>query len=285
MIKNRTVSLGILSWKSHITLRKTLETYKRNDLFSLFDQNVIYFNEISDDDIKIANEFGLEYRGTSKNLGILGGTEELAKNMRSEYLLLLQNDCVLVDGEDIRGQLERGIDMLSSEKVDIMRLRHRFFVGEGFSDVSNYLRYYPIRKIDENCVKERYSITDKDFKYSFKKVLRGIFRPYKKKRMIGRSVYVEKDPDQLFPKYIKKEDDVFIVDSAVINYTDQSPLIKKDFLLNVLFKYCHEHPKKTRTINGMQVQETILNSRWWRKQHYKIGVCRGLFSHERFDRP
>jgi hypothetical protein len=101
--------------------------------------------------------------------------------------------------------------------------------------------------------------------------------------MAGRSVYVEKNPEQLFPKYIKKDGDVFIVDSEVIAYTDQSLLVKKDFLLNVLFKYCNEHPSR-RTRYGLQMQEIILNCRWWRKQHFKIGICRGLFSHERFDR-
>jgi hypothetical protein len=284
MILNKKVALGILSWKSHAVLERTLETYRKSDLFSLFDQNIIYFNSMDTEDIRIAEKFGLEYKGSDKNLGILGGTEELVKNMDCEYLLLLQNDCPVIDSVGMKEQFETGIDMLSKGKIDIMRYRHRFLVGEGFSDVKNYLRYYNIREIDENCVKKRYSITDKDFKNTnLMRILRGIFKYKKKERVIGRSVYVEKNPDILFPEYIKKDGEVFIVDSAVINYTDQSFLVKKDFLLNVIFKYCDEHKNITkRNVNGFVIQEVILNSKWWREQHFKIGVCRGIFSHRRF---
>jgi hypothetical protein len=286
MIRNKTVGLGILSWKSHDTLEKTLKSYEDGNLFSFFDQNLIYFNSLSEDDIKIAKKFGLEYNGSKENLGIFGGTEALAKSMRCKYILLLQNDCPLIGGGNIKKQLETSIALLETGKIDLMRLRHRFLMGEGFSDVKNYLRYYPLREIDENYTGESYSVTEKDFECGFAKTLRGLLRPFKKKRLIGRGVYVEKHPEQLFPKYVEKtEDGVFIVDSAVINHTDQSLLLKKDFLLDVLFGYCRKRFKNPLATNRRQTQEVILNCRWWRQQHYKIGVCEGLFSHQRFDRP
>lgn len=282
MIKGKTVSLGVLSWKSPKTLEKTLISYKEQNLFSLFDENIVYFNQISDDDRELATKFSLKYEGSDDNLGFLGGMENLAKSMKSEYLLMLQNDCPIVeDFEEAKQQITKAIDLLDNGKIDIMRLRHRFKIGEGFNDVKNYLKYYPAREIDENFIVEDHPISKKDFKDSFRKVFLRFFRFIKKKHIIGRSIYIEKSPELLFPKYIKKYDDIFVVDSKVINFTEQSFLIKKDFLM-YLIKYIKEHPKN-RTLNGFQVPEIILNSHWWRSQHFKIGVGKGLFTHNRFD--
>ncbi len=282
MINNKTISLGILSWRSPQTLEKTLKSYEAQNLFSLFDENIIYFNQISEEDKKIADKFNLKYYGDEKNLGFLGGMENLAKSMKSKYLLMLQNDCPIVeDFEETKRQITEAIQLLDNNKIDIMRLRHRFKVGEGFLDVNNYLKYYPAKKIDENFIAEEYSIPQKNFKDNFIKTILRIFRPFKKKQIIGRSVYIEESPDLLFPKYIKKYKDIFIIDSMVINFTEQSFLIKKDFLI-YLINYIKKHPKN-RTLNGFQVPEIILNSFWWRHQHFKIGVGKGLFTHNRFD--
>ncbi len=282
MINNKTISLGILSWKSPKTLEKTLTSYEKQNLFSLFDENIIYFNQISENDKKIAKKFNLQYYGNKENLGFLGGMENLAKSMKCEYLLMLQNDCPIVeDFKEAEKQITEAIQILEDNKINIMRLRHRFKVGEGFNDVENYLKYYPAVKIDKNFIEEEYSILQKNFKNNFKKNILRILRPFKKKQVIGRSIYIEESPDLLFPKYIKKYKDIFIVDSAVINFTEQSFLVKKDFLM-YLINYIKKHPKK-RTLNGFQVPEIILNCFWWRHQHFKIGVGKGLFTHNRFD--
>ncbi|MDR0423009.1 MAG: hypothetical protein LBH46_00275, partial [Rickettsiales bacterium] len=52
------ISFGILSWKSHNTLIRTLKNYKENGLFSYFGQNLVFFNEISDEDVGIVDGGG-----------------------------------------------------------------------------------------------------------------------------------------------------------------------------------------------------------------------------------
>ena len=44
------ISLAILSWKAHDTIRKTLNSYNKENLLSLFDESFIYFNQISEED-------------------------------------------------------------------------------------------------------------------------------------------------------------------------------------------------------------------------------------------
>lgn len=254
-------SVGILSWKAHETLRKTLSAHTVADLRSNFDEAVIHFNSRTEADDAIANEFGWTAAGDERNLGLLEGTEQLARDMSGDILLMLQNDCpVCVSKEETATYLREGVELIRSGKADIVRCRHRWNVGQGFSDCKNYLKcYFP----------------------GGKKTLFGWLRPFKAKRMIGRSPYVEQDPDRLFPKYIKREGNFLIVDSEVINFTDQPFLIRKDFLLE-LCQYAKEHPKK-RTLNGFQVLELNLNCSWWRNKHYRIAIGEGCFTHNRFD--
>ena len=43
------LSIGLLSWKAHQTLRKTLESYVRAGLAKNADEFKIFFNEISEE--------------------------------------------------------------------------------------------------------------------------------------------------------------------------------------------------------------------------------------------
>ena len=254
-------SIGILSWKAHDTLSRTLDSYARADLKSLFDEAVIHFNARSAEDDALAAHYGWTPAGDERNLGLLGGTEALAREMRGEFVLMLQNDCPLcVPADEAAASLAAARDLLASGRADIVRCRHRWNPGQGFSDVSNYLKYY---------------------RPGGRKTLRGLLRPFKAKRMIGRSLYFEKRPDLIFPRHVTKVGDFFIADSSVINFTDQPFFIRRDFLLR-LVDWAKAHPKK-RTLNGFQVLELNLNCAWWRRRHYRIGVGEGVFTHARFD--
>ena len=80
---------------------------------------------------------------------------------------------------------------------------------------------------------------------------------------------------------ISRDGDFLIVDSQVINFTDQPFMIRKELLLE-LCGYASTHRKK-RTLNGFQVLELNLNCRWWRKHHFRVAVGEGCFTHNRFD--
>ena len=46
--------------------------------------------------------------------------------------------------------------------------------------------------------------------------------------------------------------------------------------------FVRANPSK-RTSNGFQSPERPLNCGWWRKQEFRIGVGRGVFTHKRLD--
>jgi hypothetical protein len=276
-----TVGLGILSWKGHFTLRKTLDSYRVSGLFNLFDRNLIYFNDLCEADKKIAEEYGLEYTG-GPNVGIAAGTENLARGLCTDYVLLLQNDCPVAEGPDsIRSQMEYAIHLLESGRVNQMRMRHRWHAGEGF-DLHKFLRYFGVQKLDPQFNFNETGVSSAELADSSLKRLRRLLRPEKAGKLSGMCVYLEKNPHERFPAVIRKEGPVYIVDSSALTFTEQSFLIGRDFFLNVLMQYVNTHPSP-RTIRGFQVPERCLNCRWWKKQHFKIGIGAGIFTHNRFD--
>lgn len=285
MFKN--ISVGILSFRAPKTIGSTLNNYKKNDFFKLFSSISIFFQGSSEkfleEDKKIADKYK-EYSVNSKfreeNLGIQEGMYWVINNLNTEYVLYLENDQPLITNiENCEIILEKSLQYLESNKLDLVRLRSRFNAGEQFCDVNKYTSLY-----DTNCIDERFNEFEKISKRNklFKKINR-FFRPNKKIKMIGRSVYIEKYPEKLFPKYIKKLDDNFYsVDSQCIAWTNQPFLIKKDLFLKII-TWCKNNPSKP--INGFQAMEPNLNRKnWWAKQHFKVGVHNGIFTHKRLDR-
>jgi hypothetical protein len=248
---------------------------------SFFDDNVIYFNDFCDQDKEIAAAFSYRAVG-GPNIGFTA-QQQLAEHLDAEYIVLIQNDCPFIENFfELETQLTTAVELIEAGKIDLMRLRHQWRVGEGFCDVQKYAGFYNVHAVSESFIAKEHGLDESSLNHSPVKYIKKYIRPLKARRLIGRSVYIEKYPETLFPKFIQREGKVLIVDSACIDYTEQSFLIQKDFFLNVLCKFINENPKK-RTLHGFQVPEYILNCLWWRKKHFKIGVCRGLFTHNRFD--
>ncbi len=283
MQNKKTKGVGILSWKSHQTLISTLNSYEEGQLTSFFDEKIIWFNERTEEDDKIAKKYGYTPFGDERNLCFVA-EENIAQSLNTDYIVILQNDCPLYvqDKKEIKEQLDFAENLLKTGQADIVRLRHRYQVGESFSDVKKYLKYYNVQKISKRFITQAHPICEKDLKYNPLKFFKRLIRPSKAKKLLGRSVFIEDNPALLFPKYIKKIDDTFIVDSCCINYSEQPFMMKRDFFLNVICKYINEHPS-SRTLNGFQVPEIILNNDWWRNQHFKIAVPTGIFTHGRVD--
>jgi hypothetical protein len=281
MINGKTVGLGILSYKAHETLKKTLASLEQKNVRSFFDDSVIYFNDFCEQDKEIADAFSYRAVG-GPNIGFTA-QQQLAEHIDADYIVLIQNDCPLIEPcSELEKQLTTAVELIEAGQIDLMRLRHQWRVGEGFCDVEKYARFYNINAVNEAFIAREHGLDEKKLNPTRMKYFKRYFRPLKARRLIGRSVYVEKFPEKCFPKYIQRTGDVLIVDSECIDYTEQSFLIQKEFFLNTLCRFINENPKK-RTLNGFQVPEIILNCLWWRKKHFKIGVCKGLFTHNRFD--
>ena len=186
-----TTGLNILSWRSWKTLDAALNTHQAAGLFDHFDKSLIFFQDLCDRDVEIADKYGLDYTG-GPNCGIGEGMRNAANYLGTDYVLFLENDCpTIATPQEVRRELSLAIEYLESGIIDIMRLRSRLYPGEGFSDPMKYLRYYPPRD-PEPSVDIQAFITP-----AWKRWLRWIFKPYNIHLMKGRSLYVEKYPEKL----------------------------------------------------------------------------------------
>jgi hypothetical protein len=277
----KTIGIGILSWKAHETLIKSLESYP-DDFLSTFDQRMIYFSDLSEDDKKIAKDYGWNYAG-GPNEGIAAGMKNLAKAMASDYVLLLQNDNPLCeDPEFAIGHIQNAFKMLEEGKADLARIRHRWMVGEGFADVAKYLKYYDVQNISANYIPTEHDNPSVK-PASLKKYIRRMIKPYNAKRFQGRSIFIEEKPEEIYPDTIKRDGDFLIIDSAVLDFTDQCLLINRRKWLDVFMAYVDAHPASTRSANNFQAPELCINGPWWRKGGFKILQGQGVFTHARYD--
>jgi hypothetical protein len=278
-MNNITIGVGILSWKSHKTLEKSLESYQKIGFKNLFDEVKIIFQEITPEDKKLAEKYGYDYVGTEKNLGIQNGHKLIHDNLSTDYVLVLENDNpIIVDNKTLKERISKSIEHLENGNIDVMRLRHRWNFGEGFS-LEKYTEYYDVKNLDEKYCSEDIKTS---FFSSLKKSAKRFFRADKSLRIAGYSLYFEKEPQKVFPKYIKKiDEEIFSVSSNILTWTNQSAFLKRKFY-GELIDYAYANPS-SRTSNNFQDLEKPLNCKWWREQNYKIGVCEGIFTHNRFD--
>lgn len=258
------LTICILSWKSHKTLLSTLNSYVKGNLFKYADETLIFFQEISSEDIEIAKQFKLNYLGAKSNIGIEGAWKEILNHAKNPNILILEADCPLIEPEaEVKTQLKQSIDLLTNNKADIVRLRHRFETGYKFNILDKYKKLFA----------DNWS----------RRILRFL-RPNKTLKILGAAIYAHNDPERIHPQYIEKyNDNTYITSSKHLNWTNQSIMFRKDFVLNTILPYVEKHPS-SRTLNGFQDLEKSLNCKWWRKQNFKIAVGLGLFTHIRWDR-
>lgn len=264
-----TIGLGILSWRGYESLRRSLQTYREHDLFSLFDECTVFLPEIEQTGVALAQEFGLAYAGSEKNLGILGGFQALAKTMTTDYILLCENDYGLVENQaSARDQIARGLEGLKNQMAAVWRFRHRHQPGEVWA-IEKGLRYWPR---DEAPVHAK-----------FLAGMRRVLRPDKAARLKWYAAFIYDDLEQRFPDVVRKTPaGDLLVRSDVMNWSNNPFLIDRTFFLDTIIPAALEQAGG-RLINGFPTIETELNRGWWRDQKYWVGLaCPGLFSHARF---
>lgn len=118
------LAIGILSWGQHKTLRNTLDSYVANGLLEKAAQVFIFFQEMSDQDFKISEEYGIEAIGAVTNLGIAEGYRSMLEHVDQTFYLFLENDWVHISKDSLRNkhQIEEGIELLSTD-ISVVRYR------------------------------------------------------------------------------------------------------------------------------------------------------------------
>ena len=271
--QGRTVGMGLLSWKAHRTLENTLKTYAEERLFSLFDETRVLFQEASADDFRVADQYGLQADGTDSNIGIYAGVKRLLEGLSSDYVLLLENDCPLIESHaEARRQLSAALQDAVDRQVPVFRFRSLSHPGQGFATRRKFLRYYADRVGEGD-----------EYGYWWPKV-RRLLRPAKASRLKGIAAYASDRPEAVFPEAFERSDrGVLLTSSAFLNWTNQSVLVDRRWMLEEILPYVERHPSR-RLVNGFSDIEKELNCGWWRQQRFPIGLVNGLFTHERIDR-
>lgn len=273
------IGIAVLSWRSPETIRNTLGTYLQNDFLTLFKDVVLCFQEVSDPDRVLAEQLGIRYVGKDQNDGIMGGFRFAYENLKTEYVIILENDCLLRENrEDSHRCLSECLDLLRRGQADLARVRSRYHPGPPVGHAGPYSKFYEIEEQAKGWAESEPLSTSSPLV----KRLRRWVRPFKARKWIGRSVYIEERPELKHPQYIGKIGDTFVVDSAVLPWTNQPTLISQT-LLGELLDYADAHPS-SRTVNGFQDFEKNLNCAYWKNKHYRIAVPHGIFSHQRLDR-
>ncbi len=269
------LSIGILSYHAHETIRTSLENHIEARLHKLPSNFFVYFNDITDADRKLAKSFDIAYYG-GPNSGIYGGFKAIAEHSDTEYILILENDMMSLPDEDIIQCVSSGIEDMKKYDINIFSLKCRFKQGQGSSD-RKYRKAYGIKTpLFEGQTRYDPTLFDK-LQMTLKHGYLSKFR--------GRAIASELEPEKVQPLAIKKlPSGNFLTDSRYVNWGNQALLVKRSFFLNIVCNRVETHPDP-RTVNGFQDIERAMNCGWWRRRKELYGYAeRGCFSHSRVDR-
>jgi hypothetical protein len=238
------ISIGILSWNSNQTLRNTLNSYKKNGLFDIVDNVVLFFQEISEEDKNLAMEYDIPFISSDENIGIGRALLKLSEVLKEKNILLLEHDWEL--NEDIETtflELKQGIELLDSD-YDCIRLRSVKNPGHPVYSQNVYpgneLNYYDT-SID-------------------------LMSPH-----LFECRHWMHNADEVFADKIKKENNYFTTTSRWGNFTNNPCLYKKNFYTSIIRPF----EGKGLLYNGLESNVC----HWWARQNFKIAWGKGLFTH------
>lgn len=262
--------IALLAWKAPETLARTLDALSVIPA-DFFQDRVIFFQEISDEDRAVAKKYGFRAEGNDANQGIREGIKSAISCCQADVVLFLECDCLLYgDLDNVVAQLNAATQSIVTGQTVTVRFRHTLEPGCDFLGVKKFSRYWPVSDGSDSVIK----------------FVRRLIRPSKANRLIGHAMYAVKHPEDAFPNKISKlSDTLYLFDSSVSAWTNQSVMVNKEWFLNTLIPYAESHPT-SRMVNGFPDLEKEVNCKWWRNNKFKLGQSvPGVFTHHRSDRP
>lgn len=256
------VGLSILSWRGAEALRPSLDSYASIKLFAEFSDVQIFLPDPDQAVQTVARDYCINIKLSPQNLGIMENMAAAAAAMSTDYILMLENDCPLIEPiSEVRRQVSKSLELLESDDVIMSRLRSVREPGQAFSGLTKYRRLH-----------------DGSFTSGFTKR----FRPKKIQRLTGYALYDGPDAIVKHPNYFENAGDGFyLVDALVMPWTNQSILMHRETFLNKIIPLARS-VKTKRTANSLSNLEIEMNKTpLWRNSGWKIACGPGLFTHER----
>lgn len=256
------IGISILSWRGAETLNSSLESYKQADLFSIFNEVQVFLPDPDEAVLAVAERFDVQVRTTDQNLGIMENMAAAVEAMTADYILMLENDCPLIHKHsEARAQITKSLDLLHRHNVIMARLRSVNSPGQAFNGLRKYRQLY------DGSIRSR---------------LTRNFRPNKVKRLSGYALYDSAESIQRHGDYFEKlENEFYLVDAAVMPWTNQSILIRRTTFLNEILPLARSVKTRRKANNFPNLEIELNKSPAWRNSGWKIACGPGLFTHER----
>jgi hypothetical protein len=122
----KTVALVAVTWRAPLSLRNSMESWRRGGLLDVVDERMLFINSPSEEDRAIAVEYGFDVYTTEERGGnIMAGPAlaYLVGNSSADYVLFMEKDFVLsADAPTMKRELYTGVQHLA-RGVDVYRLR------------------------------------------------------------------------------------------------------------------------------------------------------------------
>jgi len=259
-----TIGLGVLSWRGADSLNSTLESYAKIGLFSLFDEVVVFLPDPDKQVLEVAKTYPITIHTAPNNLGILENIAATAECLSTNFFLFTENDCPIIEPlDEAKKQLDRSLKLLEREDIIMSRLRSIRMPGQDFDGLNKYRAlYHP----------------------GFFSYMKRMLRPEKVKRLSGYARYDGINSIKRHGHYFEDlGDDYYLVDCAIMPWTNQSILIRRDIFLESIIPHARQ-VKTKRGANKLPNLEIELNKgSFWRNSGWKILSGPGLFTHQRHE--
>lgn len=240
------LSIGILSWRSNKSIRNTLKSYRASGLLNLSKDVKILFQEAREEDIRLAESFGLPYIALNENIGIGNAFTRLAEEGTEEHILLLEHDWELVEKSDfVQQHLKEAIGLLQQD-VHCVRLRHRQHYG---------FPHYSI---------ERYKGKELDY---FDEWIQ-----FSHPHLLDVMHWIDR-PDLEWPDKFVARGNFYVTPSRYGNWTNNPCLYNREFYINAVKNFAGQ---------GIDLEKNI--SYWWARQEFNVAQGQGLFKHNDIDK-
>jgi hypothetical protein len=270
------VSVGVLSFGALKTISRALKAHRESGLIDCAGEFFVYFNAITPEDKRVAEEAGVRYSGTAENLGIYGGFRAIAERARNPYVLILENDIVPLPGVRARECLDACVSDMIEHGIKCFSLRSRRAPGEG-APYTKYIKTFGLAEpIAPGLAPKKAAPFSR---------LRMFLEHGGIDKFRAASLFCERDPETVQKDAVRKlPSGNYMTDSRYRNWSNQAVLVERQYFFDVVCRRVEEHPDP-RLVNGHQDIERALNRRWWRRRRDSMGHAgEGVFTHRRLDR-
>jgi len=125
-VTRKTVALAAVTWRAPLSLRNSMESWRRGGLLDLVDERMLFVNSPSPEDLAIARDYEFDVYTTEERGGnVMAGPAlaYLVGNSSADYILFMEKDFVLsADRATTARELYVGVQHLA-RGVDLYRLR------------------------------------------------------------------------------------------------------------------------------------------------------------------